>query len=81
VKNLFVHYFVAFKFNVNADGVIHNKVVKVRLNPTDKQQQYNDVVKEVAEKSILMDYYNEHSFVPYEQFYRRNTTIICLTEL
>lgn len=80
MTDFFVHYVVVYSFPQYTNAV-YNKLVKVKLQPTDKQAQFNDVVKEVAEKSILKDYYNDAMLIPYEQFYRRNTTILSLTEL
>jgi hypothetical protein len=80
MTDFFVHYFVAYTFS-QYNNIVYNKLVKIKLQPTDKQAQFNDVVKEIAEKSILKDYYNDAMLITYEQFYRRNTTILSLTEL
>lgn len=80
MTDFFVTYFVAFKFPI-ASETVYNKIVKVKLQPNDKEQQIKDVVKAIAEKSILVDYHHPDSIVSFDQFYRRHTTIISLTQL
>lgn len=81
MTDLYVHYFVAYKFPMHSENRIFNKVVKVKLYPTEKSKQFDEIIRQVAEKSLLVDYYNENSLLSYEQFFRQNTVIINLTEL
>lgn len=80
MKGFLVTYFVAYKFPLVSETV-YNKMVRVSFQKFNKMQQLNDVLKEIADKSILRDYYHDEQIEPWETFYRHHTTIISLTEL